>query len=370
MSSVSVDKQQAEKLFRDAHTIASADTYIPQSNFQDEISLVILGSHLTYRYILITALLSKATEPNVDALALQAKAPGQGAYDARSIAHDVLVPLERELLDKALGGSNEPYLNKPARFERLSLNNAVRRGQDKEKLETLVQFLPQIQTAEEAFQALCDAIYFIKQRRQQNMPSLLNLTGADKDGAVINPKLGVFVDEFLASSIEGETSALMTGTALSLLFKTLNNKKVRVIVHPVNQSGASSNEIADIDVRDSGKAVFSVEVKDKKFTSSDVGHAVSKAASASLKHLIFATGNRGTLTDSSMGELIDDAADKGVILTFVKVADFSKSLLAVCFNLEASTFISELGIHANAARVKDETRNHIRDVAKRVKWLT
>lgn len=41
----------------------------------------------------------------------------------------------------ALGASNEPYLNKPARFPALSKENAVRAGQDKQKLDLLVDVL-------------------------------------------------------------------------------------------------------------------------------------------------------------------------------------------------------------------------------------
>ena len=38
----------------------------------------------------------------------------------------VIVPFDTEVLNKALGGSNEPFLNKPARFPELSTSNAVR----------------------------------------------------------------------------------------------------------------------------------------------------------------------------------------------------------------------------------------------------
>ena len=112
---------------------------------KDSISIkikeVLKGSHKTYKYVLVNGLLAKATNSNINALALQAGAPIDGAYDARSLCHKVLVPFERDFLQKALGGSNEPFLNKPARFTHLSNDNAVRRGNDKLTLTKLKQMM-------------------------------------------------------------------------------------------------------------------------------------------------------------------------------------------------------------------------------------
>ena len=99
---------------------------------------IIKGPHKTYRYVLITALLAKAADSRVDILSIQAKDHSAGAYDARELCHKVIVPFERDNYPMGLGGSNEPYLNKPARYPRLSLQNAVRKGQDRKTLETLI----------------------------------------------------------------------------------------------------------------------------------------------------------------------------------------------------------------------------------------
>lgn len=93
---------------------------------RDLVDDVLEHTHLTYKYILVTALTAKATDESVNPLRLQAKSALPGAYDARSICHGVIVPFDTEVLNKALGGSNEPFLNKPARFPELSTSNAVR----------------------------------------------------------------------------------------------------------------------------------------------------------------------------------------------------------------------------------------------------
>ena len=89
------------------------------------IDFVIDNTHLTYKYILFTALLAKASDSSINVLCLQKQSSLIGAYDARSLCHKVIVPFEMQTLHKALGGSNEPFLNKPARFPELSKTNST-----------------------------------------------------------------------------------------------------------------------------------------------------------------------------------------------------------------------------------------------------
>ena len=50
------------------------------------IEKVLRGSHKTYRYILITALLAKSTNADIDALSLQAGDDSEGAYDSAFVS--------------------------------------------------------------------------------------------------------------------------------------------------------------------------------------------------------------------------------------------------------------------------------------------
>ena len=105
LSRPTVDQRAAEQVFREAITIAQDDSrQIPGTEWDIEIRTIIQGKHLTFRYILVTALLGKATNPSINALALQAGADAEGAYDARSLCHGVVVRLERQLLSSSLGG--------------------------------------------------------------------------------------------------------------------------------------------------------------------------------------------------------------------------------------------------------------------------
>ena len=149
-----VDKTKARGILLDAfrHRKETKDS------LGNNIREVITGRHKTYRYILVTGLLSKATEVSIDPLSIQAGDTSKGAYDARTIAHFVLVPFEREYLPNSLGNSNEPYLNKPARFPRLSIDNAVRQGNDRIILRKTIDILSAMNSQKKALKYLKSAL--------------------------------------------------------------------------------------------------------------------------------------------------------------------------------------------------------------------
>ena len=123
---------------------AFVEAELSSDEIGQKISEILRGTHKTYRYILVTALLAKATNGEVNILSLQKGDGEDGKYDARSLCHKVLVPFETLKLPGCLGSSNEPYLNKPARFVSLSLTNAVRRGRDFQTLSDVIDVLSNI----------------------------------------------------------------------------------------------------------------------------------------------------------------------------------------------------------------------------------
>src|SRR5438552_3214789 len=86
------------------------------SDFIDDAELVacirrcINARRKTYRYVLPTQLLAKLADPTIDCRCLQASRGDAGAFDARTVAHGVIVPFDRDN-DKVLGGSAEPYVS-------------------------------------------------------------------------------------------------------------------------------------------------------------------------------------------------------------------------------------------------------------------
>jgi hypothetical protein len=357
-SKPTVDPRAAERLLREAIAIAQDDSSkLPVTQWNTQIRTIIQGKHLTFRYILVTALLGKATNPGINALSLQAGADLDGAYDARSLCHSVVVPLERQLLNRSLGGSNEPFLNKPARFPTISPSNAVRAGSDRQLLLILHKILSEIATSEQAFNALCIAVRYALER-QTTLSQLIPQLPAS---AASHLKIIEFVEEFVTRSIEGQVAAIVTGAILSGYFDQFED--FEVIVHPVNQSGASSKEVADIDIKQGGKIFVAVEIKDKQFSEQDVDHAAFKASQYGLTSITFVIGESGQCISSSLDQVAKAVlTTRRVNVVFIELVSFVRAIIGLCPKLSFATFFEKLEYYAISARVKDEVFAHMERV--------
>lgn len=79
------------------------------------------------------------------------------------------MPADRQVDELAgkLGRSNEPYLNKPARYPALTTDNAVRRGYDRSILEKCIDILGGLRSQVDANAALVDAIFHVLKRESE-----------------------------------------------------------------------------------------------------------------------------------------------------------------------------------------------------------
>ncbi|MEY8719395.1 restriction endonuclease, SacI family [Ligilactobacillus murinus] len=292
------------------------------SDFDVFLEMILTGNHKTYRYILFTALLAKATfGEDISALSLQKEYKGKGAYDARSLAHKVVVPFEGEFLNGALGASNEPYLNKPARFPALSKENAVRAGQDKQKLDLLVDVLGGI-SKEQAIVMLKKSLQILIEVGEKNNDKYK--IDSTNDSSLLKTKN--MLSDLLSEKHGGETLAILIGTLLKI-YSNSHELGYKVEVHKVNQSGASSKEIGDIDVYDGSVLVFSVEAKDKPFTLQDVEHSLKKSLSAGLDKSIFVYGNSINISEDLHSSVKGLAEKHDNLLAFSSFNEFSTFML-------------------------------------------
>jgi hypothetical protein len=354
----SVDHDKALSLLMEAKDgYSSYEVKHLSSGQKRAIDAIILGDHKTFRYLLVTALLAKTINPRVHPRSLQAQANLQGAYDARSLCHFVWVPFEREHLDSRLGGSNEPYLNKPARFPSVDKSNAVRAGKDRQYLNSLYDLLEALNDADG--KVIKDAfMHAFKQVMTRD-----GITGTDEQLTELELS-SALMDEFLTNymmqSFGGEVPVSLVGAILSMRFVS---KKSTVKVHPANQAGSSSNEVGDIDVYDGDIVVLPVEVKDKTFGRADVNHAVSKAKQSDCRRLLFATGPQGRPgPDADIKALVNENAAEGFDLTFISVAKLVQAECSLFNATERHLLLGHIDRILKTMRAKDETKRHFKAV--------
>lgn len=358
---VSVDSGKAKEILQKALDAALLGSYNISSEMEEKIKKVLQHTHLTYKYILLNGLLAKVTNVSANPLNLQAGSPLPGAFDARSLCHSVIVPFEQGVLGKRLGGSNEPFLNKPARFPYLSVENAVRRGEDKLTLERLIEIFNQVNEQENAEQELIAALHCILALKSRT----LQFSEVIKEEVVSKKIISEFVRNMVASSCEGETLIL----SVSVLFEIYNiTNEVDLLVnsHPTNQSGASSKEISDVDVFDkSGLIRYCIEAKDKKFNRNDVDHAITKVAEYGHNELIFLYGPNAS-SDFDLDNIVNEYEDKGFYLSFVDIFDFTNTINALSSVISVQLFLDILKKHIDLIRAKDTTIQHCNSILKSV----
>ena len=328
------------------------------------IDFVIDNTHLTFKYILFTALLAKASDGSINPLCLQKKSDLPGAYDARTICHKVIVPFEMRTLEKVLGGSNEPYLNKPARFPHLDKHNAVRRGNDQALLNALCDNLPTIQTSEDAYESLVYLLHKLialrDERRQQAVFTI-------PDTADLPAKLLLYIDTALARSYEGEVLTLLVAGVYHLLYQ---NTGAVVEVHPVNQCGASGREVSDLDIYDAaGELISSNELKDKDYAATDVRHAADKVLQAGGCKLLFIEGPRAAPLGDFRQSLQQEYLARNFLLHILSYRDFFSALISSMPSPDCGEFLHFILSTARETKFKEEVVEYLDALAQQLLGL-
>ena len=357
-------KEKAQKRLLEAYKEVLEMKKEPQCSYKDFVDFVVKNKHKTYKYILFTALLSKSADNDINGLCLQAKSSLEGAYDARTICHKVIVPFEMETLDKVLGGSNEPFLNKPARYTELSVTNAVRRGNDKKILHSLITNIPLIDSSDKAYECLKYMLYTLVQIREKKK-SLTNFIIPDSSNLPI--KLVTFIERALEHSYEGEVLTLMIAGIYHLHY---NKPSALVEVHPVNQCGASGREVSDLDIYINGNLVTSNELKDKDYAETDVRHAADKVLSAGGNKMLFIEGPRASAHGNFKLALQEEYSNKNFFLRILAYDLFLNSSVGILENTDCEEFIRFILETARETKFKEETITYLDDLAKDVLGLT
>ena len=341
------------------------DSSEPECTHKEFIDFVIDNTHLTYKYILFTAILSKAADNSINPLCLQKHSSLPGAYDARTVCHKVIVPFEMEILKKALGGSNEPFLNKPARFPELSKDNAVRRGRDQSILYSLWDNLPLITTSEDATQCLDYILYkLIKIRDEKEQLTIFTI----EDSMNLPSKLLHYIGEALKESYEGEILTLMIAGIYHLMY--LHNPDVVVEVHPVNQSGASSREISDLDIFLNGRLISSNELKDKEYAETDVRHAADKVMSAGGDRMLFIEGPRGEKTANFIERIQNEYASRNFMLRVLSYQYFLSATVSSIETVDCEEFVRFVLNAARETKFKEEVIDYLDRLAQEIFGLS
>jgi hypothetical protein len=354
-----IDYQKAEEIILKAHRSSCTK----EDDVTMGIKSILYGTHKTYKYILLTGILAKASNNVANPIALQAAAPLSGAFDARSLCHKVLVPFERDFLKNILGGSNEPFLNKPARFTHLSEENAVRKGKDKETLLLLIKIFSFIKTSKDAKEYLACAFAILQEQIKKANKAFETV----RNYSPTLIEIYEFSLSFIRKSFEGETTVIIIGTLELLLHQHIDGDYI-IKIHKVNQSGASSKEIGDIDIYRDGEFYYSIEVKDKNFNEYDVEHAFNKVLQNHGKKAAFIYGNQAEFNEEAIFRKAKEFEKNGLLVLIQDINSHIKNILFRLPDCTKQDFIKSLIATSKSINCKEQTNEWMIHLFSELQW--
>lgn len=317
---ISIDQTKATIILNESLRRTEVDPAIA-CDIKPAIDFILHGKNcLTYRYILFTALVAKATTDDVDIMSLQASDDAAGSYDARSFCKNVIFPFQREFLGDALDGSNEdPLVNNPGRHPRIQATNKSASGDPRRALDLLCEYLPRIKTSEDA---QCCLDYFISCCLE--IAASKQEQAADYEAAIMTSDIFAarrFMDELLDKNFGGAALLIVASSVFSVIFSP--QEGYGVVPHPVNQSGASSKQMSDLDIFDAdGFPFLAIELKDKPFTETEVKKAAQAAFAHGAPALLFIAGRASALTEEAYRYFNEAKAtfeQKGMIIGIMSI---------------------------------------------------
>jgi hypothetical protein len=298
---------------------------------------------LTYRYVLPTQVLAKCADRSLNATCVQATSGLQGAFDARSVCHQVIVPFDIRN-ERVLGGSPEPYINNPIRVPTISAGS---RADKKDKvgwdaLCTVVDYVEGDGDPLTVLRYLLIAIY-------ERMSATKVTYGVPRRISI--DQCGVLLAHYLAEGSGGDRALAV----VAALLKTVGHRFgifADVRRGNINASDRASGQTADVECLDAGgNLVLVAEVKDKALTLSHVEAKIPAIRSAGVSEVFFFL--QQGIADKSVEAIADLRTNEfasGQNIYIVEIEPFANTLLALLGEAGRREFLAAVGTELDANR--------------------
>ena len=324
-----IDHDEAERLLRetwrevtDSDDSAYVDEYIIKQGLRQVLAADKYGTR-TFKYILLTNVLAKAVNPEINALALKDNSDLEGSFNSGGLATDVVTDWEKDNGER-LGGSNEPRTNS-VYYRQAELNTDYEVRND-DLYQTLIRVLKELN--ERSAAGGLDPMDMLRQTLHE--VSLLEPTTVSYTNPpdVSHLELIDVVREYLTESNTGERLAAVTAGVLDAQYFFADREDVYIKVDHVNVADENSNAAGDIEVfesEDEETLLQAIEVKDKPATKSDIQHSITTGREHELDEYLFVVG-QGFRSDSERDRALDAIEEAEIELILLDPEDLYSSL--------------------------------------------
>ena len=292
----------------------------------------------SYHYVLPTQILCKCVDDGLDCHSLQTAYTRRGAFDARTIAHNVIVPFD-QANHRVLGGSAEPYVNNPLRCPAV-VKRYRSQQKNKEDWDNLIEVL-------DAVEETGSADFTLKTFDQ----ILLEIHRLLAEAQVIYPtpnrvslKQTVdLVERFTATRSGGERIEVVCAALFRAiagvfgLFDEIRRQKV-------NAADAASGMGADIECCFKGDIALLVEVKDRSLTLTQLDTKLDVARAKKITEILFlAKPGIEPVEKQEVEERIRSEFSSGQNVYVSNFSDFSTGILVLLGEKGRVRFLSYVG---------------------------
>jgi len=299
----------------------------------------------SYRYVLPTQLLSKSVDHNLDCRSLQAAYESEGAFDARTVAHKVIVPFDKEN-HNVLGGSNEPYVNNPLRCTAVSKANRARQ-KNKKDWDKLIDVLDTVEqkNEEEFTRSVFDHVLF----EIHKLLAEVRVVYPTPNRISLNQTL-----ELIEAYTEERSGGDRLEAVVTALFRTISEKfnlfdEVRR--QKVNAPDIATGMVADIECWLNHEIVLLVEVKDRHLNLTHLDAKVDLARSNQIRELLFMAQQGIEPADKTkIEQKIIQEFTSGQNIYISSLVDFVRGVLILLGEKGRVEFISEIGPELDNAK--------------------
>jgi hypothetical protein len=271
--SVQVDLRAAQAALDKAWSAIGSDSR-PPGRMMQLIEEVLKAQDVTFKYILITGYLAKVVNRDAHARAIQVSSSLDGAYDARSLCHKVVVGFEKSK-GNLFGLSNEPFVNKPARHPEHDGENTQLRNKVGSKI--LHAALEQAQGGSPAnvFKGLVHILRVgaknAASQKQVTVTTQVNLS-----------KVLSFMKMFLEEADGGSRLVGVWGA-----FQAMMSEHGKIKVYSPNTADFYGKTSGDVEVYYNGVLVSASECKQRALSLDDVNHGIKKATDKNVPEYLF-----------------------------------------------------------------------------------
>jgi hypothetical protein len=300
-----VDQRRAAEVLQHAYKLASSAKRVPAEWIEATRAIDACPSR-TFTVALGTALLARATDPRVDALALKATTTPD-AYSARTIAHNVLVPFCRKNGVGLRATGREPLNNQPFfRYDRIDQIDRIA-ANARPFLPVLVQTCKEINQldARKAGLALAG---FLRERINRTKESVAASLTATAELVELIPIVEAFVRQH---SDGGRVGQAVVAAVFDLAFDNVRTGRIN------DPSRHFTGDVHAMTV-DEVAAILAAEARQKPVSAADVRtFANAVAADGVPRALMVALDDSQPFLDPA--ELAREAlAEEGVVLSIAQ----------------------------------------------------